>query len=134
MKNIWGPACWTTLHVSAAALDKERLPSFVKLISFLSDTLPCPECRSHVEAYFKKFPPESIETVYQASKYCFDLHNHVNSITRKPLLNVRVYERLYGVKLQSLPPPGIKVNLQASQSNLSKIPARSLHLENFRRP
>ena len=98
-KDIWGPACWILLHTSAANIEQERLQDYVKLLRVLEFTLPCPDCRQHLKEYFEKHSPDSISNPLEASKYVYELHNHVNRITRKPNIHPSIMQAYYGVNI-----------------------------------
>ena len=105
-KHIWGPACWTLIHTSAATCESEDAPAFVAFLYSLTHVLPCPECREHLRTYFETHPPEgNIRDAVTASRYCFDLHNYVNHQTQKAQHDPSVLARLYDVRLPGLVAP-----------------------------
>ena len=109
--NIWGPSCWTLLHISAANLENDRIVEYIKFLRGVSAILPCPECRAHLKKYIEQHPPETIKTPLEASQYAFDLHNHVNRLTGKPIVSNKILELHYGVRFSAnTHPPQAKAN------------------------
>ena len=103
VKAVWGPACWLTIHATAASCDPESCAGFHAFLRALGDVLPCPECRMHLQQYLRLHPPEPlIHDAQEASRYCYDLHNYVNSETGRSLLPPEILERAYGVRIKSL--------------------------------
>ena len=104
-RSVWGPALWTFLHTSAASLDSPE--AYVQLLRSLVLTLPCPECRQHVQDFLQLQPPEpAIHDAASASRYLFEFHNGVNSRLGKPLAEPRLLHARYGVLLpEAVRPP-----------------------------
>ena len=100
-KRVWGPCTWTFLH-AAAAKGESPLATTV-LLRAVSVALPCPECKQHMQDYLLKHPPEgAVRDAQTASRYCFDLHNYVNSSTGKRELHPRILKERFGVTLPAL--------------------------------
>jgi len=97
-RSVWGPALWTFLHTAAANLDSPE--AFAQLLRSLPQTLPCPECRQHVQEFQQLQPPEAaVRDVEAASRYVFDFHNAVNERLGKPRAEPRLLFARHGVLL-----------------------------------
>jgi hypothetical protein len=102
-KAVWGPACWTLMHASAAACEPQEARAFAAFLWALGHVLPCPECRQHLRTYLRNHPPEAFITgAPSASRFCFDLHNYVNIQTGKPAAPPSLVRELYAAKLTNL--------------------------------
>lgn len=112
-KDIWGPALWQFLHITAASI--EDVDAFVELLRSLTKTIPCPDCRKHLKQHLIKFPPEEyIINSINANTYMFILHNMVNERIGNPIFSDRVYNTLYGpLNYNFIPKHFIMKNVQA---------------------
>lgn len=103
-RSKWGPAAWTFLHTSAAAI--ENADAFTRLLRTLPAALPCPECRQHAAEYLAANPPEqTIKDAESASRYVFTFHNAVNLRLNKPPAGPEVLQVHFNVVLPELQRP-----------------------------
>ena len=123
-KKIWGPATWTLIHSAAASCDNDSAPGFSAFLYSLTHVLPCPECRAHLHDYLQNHPPdEYIIDAQSASRFCFDLHNYVNTQTGKVSLPPRIIHTLYDVHLEDLD----GLNTSRSRTAANATGARRTH-------
>lgn len=103
-RSRWGPAAWTFLHTSAAAI--EDPDAFSRLLRTLPATLPCPECRQHSAAHLAANPPElAVKDAESASRYVFAFHNAVNARLNKPAAGPQILQAYYNVVLPEMQRP-----------------------------
>lgn len=127
-KTVWGPAAWTLMHSAAASCDADTAAGFCAFLYSLSHVLPCPECRAHLHDYLQRHPPdEYIVDSQTASRFCFDLHNHVNTQTGKAPQPPRIIYNLYNVRLEDLD------TLNASRSRAPSNIVGSRRTQRYRR-
>ena len=102
-KAVWGPACWTLMHSSAANCNSDSAEGFSAFLYSLAHILPCPECRAHLYQYLQTHPPEDyIIDAHTASRFCFELHNFVNAQTGKVAQPPSIMQSLYDMQLEDL--------------------------------
>ena len=95
--KLWGTGVWWSLHTLAFDVEQNDIPYFIKSLIKLCDSLPCPKCRGHAMKFLENFPPKAKITSADKSAfiYTFDLHNHVNDMTRKGKLDYATAFELY---------------------------------------
>lgn len=102
-KSVWGPACWTFLHASAAMCVEPE--DFQELLFATQKNLPCPECRAHMASYLRRNPPrERVCDSSAASLYVFEMHNHVNAALGKEVASALQLKKHYSVELLTRKP------------------------------
>lgn len=100
-KSTWGPAAWTVLHVCAANVDGDAV-SFRNLLRSFSDSLPCPECRRHMQEFMENDGPEKASDKVSASLYVYRMHNWVNRRLGKKEVPERIVYDHYRVPVSPL--------------------------------
>ena len=70
---VWGAPLWKALHTAAAGAPA----SWPAIPAALRDSLPCPDCDAHYNAWYAARPPPVDPTA--AAQWLLDLHNDVNS-------------------------------------------------------
>jgi hypothetical protein len=87
----WGPAAWNFMHAVTFTMPdrpselqkKEYLDFFLSI----PNVLPCPSCRVHLGALYKKMPP-NVNSRKECIQWLIDAHNDVNVRTGKPEKNI----------------------------------------------
>lgn len=89
-QNIWGKCGWVLIHSIAinypehpSPVEKENTIKFFKL---LGDVLPCRYCRQHYHENLKHLPIKA-DSKKDLVLWTIDLHNKVNSVTKKRILS-----------------------------------------------
>ena len=93
--NIWGPKMWFVLHTMSFAypenptdFDKENYNNF---FNSLTNMIPCTVCKAHYTEHTKKNPiAPHLHSKNSLVKYVVELHNEVNKILGKEILDERV--------------------------------------------
>ena len=95
--KIIGPGIWWFLHNKASlAKTKEQKKAFLDDINLLRQTFPCLECRTHLDDYAKKNPPEKYININKGLFiWTWNCHNNANSITNKSQFPYDDAEKLY---------------------------------------
>lgn len=81
-------ASWKFLHMLAEGYSD--LPSskeqndMLNFLRFFAKIYPCQVCKTHTEAYFRRYPP-NVKSRRNLIKYFHDFHNSVNISLNKPL-------------------------------------------------
>lgn len=85
--NYWGNITWKFLHTIIEKIkeeeynnERDKLLHFIKKIC---DNLPCPDCRSHANAYMKRVKITHVNTKQQLKYLLYNLHNEVNKRLKK---------------------------------------------------
>ena len=97
-KRVWGNACWFLFHVAASKLRSDRPDQVQKLlekIMYVCRHLPCPICAQHAIKTFNSIRRENIITNEDLILCIFQLHNIVNSRTKKAQFSIEEYNKLY---------------------------------------
>ena len=89
---------WQKYHSRALLADKKILPVyyFNQELYELPRKLPCQKCSVHLKEYLVDYPPEKYDDKF---KYMFDLHNAVNSVTQKPIMDYESCKKLFNYDL-----------------------------------
>ena len=94
--NYWGNITWKFLHTLIEKIkddeynnEKEKLLYFIKKIC---DNLPCPDCRSHANAYMKSIKKTDINTKEEFKYLLFNLHNEVNRRLKKDVMEHNILD------------------------------------------
>lgn len=89
--QIIGPMMWHILHTSAAnwPLEPTKMEQneMIHALYGLPALLPCNICKIHLRNYIQSVNVSFEQIVTRRDwlfKFLVDLHNHVNSLTRKP--------------------------------------------------
>jgi len=90
LTSVFGPSFWKCLHLvsfnyphAPTRCDKERHRSWFLLIGHI---LPCTHCRENFTQNLKDtgFSDAIFESRDSFSRYCWQLHNHINKMLTKP--------------------------------------------------
>lgn len=110
---VWGPFCWTWLHMSAAHYPErdpgaERAAACRQHLASLPHMLPCPRCRRHCLRWMARHR-KAVEAA-PAGRRALEsllvaLHNAVNREHRKPELELESARALYRSRLVFPAPP-----------------------------
>ena len=80
--RVWGKNGWAFLHaisftysMTPTATEKQRYQAF---FDALQHVLPCPLCRAHYAAQFKRRPSTTFASRETLSRWLVDIHNAVN--------------------------------------------------------
>jgi hypothetical protein len=91
--DVWGKHFWFTLHYISLGypdtptnLQKEQYKTF---FTYLQYVLPCAICSEHYNNNLQKIPltDEILSNKDKFIKWVIDLHNKVNEVTNKPIVN-----------------------------------------------
>ena len=104
-KNRWGNSYWFTIHHTAifapSVLNDNWKLSYKSFISGLQWTLPCNECRHHIEENLAELEAKNISiddyltTNLKIFEFTVILHNSVNVMLNKPEITLREAIQIY---------------------------------------
>ena len=99
-KSLWGPPCWSMMHVLATRIKKEdfenKKESLWLVINEICNNLPCPECRQHAVSLMRQTKKESIlKSKDNLELFLFDFHNLVNKKKGLKLFTKEEYNLKY---------------------------------------
>lgn len=85
MASFWSQPAWLTLHLFSLT---ETVPQedMYSLFQSYSRSMPCPQCRQHMQQYLSKHPITSGTNMFA---YSVALHNDVNKRQGKPQVSVQ---------------------------------------------
>lgn len=94
-----GPSIWKDMHYRAKVADSEgRFDLYNAYIHNLAQTLPCVECRGHLQKNLQLHPPSKYRSAFLHSVV---LHNTVNSVLGKPTMSYQDAYSLYNIDCES---------------------------------
>lgn len=70
--SLWGPSLWRALHTASLIASAAAMAA---VATALTNSLPCPECRGHYQAWLAEHPVEGVSDMVS---WFLDLHNDVN--------------------------------------------------------
>ena len=70
--SLWGPSLWRALHTASLIASAAAMAAIAKA---LTNSLPCPECRRHYQAWLAGHPVEGVSDMVS---WFLDLHNDIN--------------------------------------------------------
>ena len=70
--SLWGPSLWRALHTASLIASAAHMATIAKA---LTNSLPCPECRKHYQAWLAGHPVEGVSDMVS---WFLDLHNDIN--------------------------------------------------------
>ena len=91
--TVWGPHGWKFIHYvtlgypeNPTPYQKERYKTFLLL---LQDVLPCSLCANHYKENLQKRPltNDILNSRHKLIKWGIDIHNDVNEMNNKPIIN-----------------------------------------------
>ena len=106
-QNIWGPHMWFTLHTISfnyplypSDTDKENHKTFIMT---LKHVIPCSVCRKNFARNLKEMPPK-LNSRKEFVYWLIDIHNEVNSLTGKKIMDrnkvIKMYEKKLNKKIE----------------------------------
>ena len=88
---IWGPGIWFNIHIFSL---NQTSDYFIKYIRFITEKLPCGECRDHATNYINQNSPEKYIGIKNEDgedigmfKWSWTFHNAVNTRLGKKYIN-----------------------------------------------
>ena len=111
--SVWGAPLWLVLHVAAQNSSVALIPTWRNLLAALRKDIPCPECRTHYNAWYTSHPL-AFTTVSSGGRFklintrgrktsiapliqwLVDLHADVNLRTDKPRWDASQLPIVYG--------------------------------------
>lgn len=99
-KSLWGPPCWSLMHVLATRIKEEdfenKKESLWLVINEICNNLPCPECRQHAVSLMRQTKKASIlKSKDNLELFLFDFHNLVNKKKGLKLFTKEEYNLKY---------------------------------------
>jgi|688.fasta_scaffold175795_1 hypothetical protein len=99
-KSLWGPPCWSLMHVLATRIKEEdfenKKESLWLVINEICNNLPCPECRQHAVSLMKQTKKASVlKSKDNLELFLFDFHNLVNKKKGLKLFTKEEYNLKY---------------------------------------
>jgi hypothetical protein len=99
-KSLWGPPCWSLMHVLATRIKEEdfenKKESLWLVINEICNNLPCPECRQHAVSLMRQTKKASIlKSKDNLELFLFDFHNLVNKTKGLKLFTKEEYNLKY---------------------------------------
>jgi len=101
-QNIWGPHMWFTLHTVSFNYplyptneDKQNYRNFINSLKYI---IPCSICRKNFKRNLKQIPPQ-LNSRQEFVYWLIDIHNEVNSLTGKKIMDRNKVIKLYEKKL-----------------------------------
>jgi hypothetical protein len=70
--SLWGPGLWRALHTASLIASAATMAA---IATALTNSLPCPECRGHYQAWLAEHPVEGVSDMVS---WFLDLHNDIN--------------------------------------------------------
>ena len=134
-KSLWGPPCWSMMHVLATRIKKEEFEnkkeSLWLLINEICNNLPCPECRQHAVSLMRQTKKASIlKSKDNLELFLFDFHNLVNKKKGLKLFTKEEYNLKY--KKANIREVVINfINIFNASSRNNNLMMESFHRQNF---
>lgn len=85
MASFWSQPAWLTLHVFCLVQNVPQNDMESLFVSY-SRSMPCPQCRLHMQQYLRKYPITKKTNLFE---YSIDLHNQVNARQGKPQVSTQ---------------------------------------------
>jgi hypothetical protein len=86
----WGPSGWAFLHAVSFTTPSTMLAAdtaqYTAFFASLQHILPCPMCQDHLVKHYANDPID-VSSPRRCSEWLFRVHNAVNLLTGKPLLD-----------------------------------------------
>jgi len=98
--NIWGPTTWVFLHLISISypekITQEDKKKHINFINAFKEIIPCKKCKNHFKSNLKNENlDENLKNRNSYMKFFWRMHNSVNSITDKPILEYEKFIKLY---------------------------------------
>lgn len=101
-----GPIIWKFLNLFSVYWDQEHFLGTIDMITHLlnpnsekSDAAGCPKCYEHWLQLMATYPPEDVNSSWDAANYILKVHNRVNEVSGKRLFTYREMVLQYGAPL-----------------------------------
>jgi len=98
-KKEWGNAMWYFIHTFSHKLKDEyktEIPILYDFILQICHNLPCPDCKNHAVAYFKRVNKTYITSSKEnLINFLWKFHNDVNIRLKKPIFSKEKLNELY---------------------------------------
>ena len=134
-KSLWGPPCWSIMHILATRIKEEdfenKKESLWFIINQICNNLPCPECRQHAVSLMRQTKKENIlKSKDNLEIFLFDFHNLVNKKKGLRLFTKEEYNLKY--KKSNIKEVVINfINIFNASSRNNNLMMESFHRENF---
>ena len=112
-QNIWGPHMWFTLHTISFNYPlyptNEEKKHYTGFIESLKYVIPCGACKKNFKRTLKHLPLQ-LNSRQEFVYWLIDIHNEVNSLTGKKIMDrnkvIKLYEKKLNkkIKLESITP------------------------------
>lgn len=95
--DVIGPGAWYLIHMlSVNSKNKEQINGFHEMINIIANNFFCTKCREHFNDNYHKYPPPKINDNNELFIWTVDMHNKVNNLNDKHLVNYRDALKIYG--------------------------------------
>ena len=134
-KSLWGPPCWSIMHILATRIKEEdfenKKESLWFIINQICNNLPCPECRQHAVSLMRQTKKENIlKSKDNLEIFLFDFHNLVNKKKGLILFTKEEYNLKY--KKANIREVVINfINIFNASSRNNNLMMESFHRQNF---
>lgn len=134
-KSLWGPPCWSIMHILATRIKEEdfenKKESLWFIINQICNNLPCPECRQHAVSLMRQTKKENIlKSKDNLEIFLFDFHNLVNKKKGLRLFTKEEYNLKY--KKANVREVVINfINIFNASSRNNNLMMESFHRQNF---
>ena len=134
-KSLWGPPCWSIMHILATRIKEEdfenKKESLWFIINQICNNLPCPECRQHAVSLMRQTKKENIlKSKDNLEIFLFDFHNLVNKKKGLTLFTKEEYNLKY--KKSNIKEVVINfINIFNASSRNNNLMMESFHRQNF---
>lgn len=134
-KSLWGPPCWSIMHILATRIKEEdfenKKESLWFIINQICNNLPCPECRQHAVSLMRQTKKENIlKSKDNLEIFLFDFHNLVNKKKGLRLFTKEEYNLKY--KKANIREVVINfINIFNASSRNNNLMMESFHRQNF---
>lgn len=94
--SIWGPNIWQTLHFISLGYPEnpteQQKNDYKQFFLLLKTVLPCTKCAIHYKYNLEQLPltNEILNNKQLFIKWVIDLHNSVNLLNGKPIINYEI--------------------------------------------
>lgn len=98
--DVWGPHGWKFIHYVTLGYPNNPTPEiknkYKAFFELLSITLPCSICGAHYSEHIQKIPltEEILNDREKLIKWAIDLHNEVNAMKNKPIVEYKRARRM----------------------------------------
>ena len=123
--SVWGPNIWQTLHFISLGYPEyptiQQKQDYKNFFLLFKTVLPCKKCALHYNHNLDKLPltDEVLSNKHNLIKWVIDIHNSVNLITDKPIINY--YKSIELINKISTCYHNIKDNINDNTKNETSI-------------